>query len=136
VRLAYRRELAAELDLPIADRMRFRGAAMLGPGELASVLEQVRGREGSDAFVRYLLANDYWTGRLRAEYAGRFDAITERFGERVQELSALDLPLQEELALQQGLQEEKEQQEIELLQELTPALYPARLTHALDGYRP
>jgi len=144
VRLAYRRELAAELDLPIADGMRFRGAAMLAPGELASVLEQVREREGSDAFVTYLLANDYWTDRLRAEYASRFDAITERFGERVQELSALDLPLHEELALQQGLHDDKQQQEIDLLQELT-RLYirhdrPARLTagggQPAASYRP
>ena len=119
VRLAYRRELAAELDLPIADSMRFRSAAQLAQGELASVLEQVRGRESGDSFMQYLLANRYWTERLRAEYTERFGRINQRFGRRVQELSALDLPLQEELALQQGLMEDKEQEERELLQTLT-----------------
>ncbi|WP_353853258.1 DUF6543 domain-containing protein [Pseudomonas sp. BCRC 81390] len=119
VRLAYRRDLASELDLPIADRMRFRSAAQLAKGELDSVLEQVRGRESSDAFMQYLMTNQNWTERLRIEHAERFARIVERFGERVQELSALDLPLQQELALQQGLQDDKDQEEKELLQDLT-----------------
>ncbi len=119
VRLAYRRELAAELDLPIADSMRFRSAAQLAPGELAGVLEQVRARESGDAFMQSLMANPYWTDRLRLEHADRFARIVERFGERVQELSALDLPLQEELTLQQGLQDDKDQEDRDLLQDLT-----------------
>ncbi|WAB98518.1 MULTISPECIES: dermonecrotic toxin domain-containing protein [Pseudomonas] len=119
VRLAYRRELARELDLPIADSMRFRGAAMLAPGEISSVLERVRQKENSDAFIQYMLANDDWTRRLRAEYPGRFAEIEQRYGEQVLELAALDLPLTEELALQQNLQDAKEHQELELLQELT-----------------
>ncbi|MFJ4154385.1 dermonecrotic toxin domain-containing protein [Pseudomonas sp. NPDC089752] len=119
VRLAYRRELAAELDLPIADVMRFRSAAQLAHGEVANVLEQVRRRENSDGLLQYLIANAYWTDRLRAEHAERFSSIVERFGERVQELSALDLPLNDELALQQGLYNDKEQEQTELLEELT-----------------
>ncbi|MFK0313198.1 dermonecrotic toxin domain-containing protein [Pseudomonas sp. NPDC090233] len=119
VRLAYRRELAAELDLPIADVMRFRSAAQLAHGEVANVLEQVRRRENSDGLLQYLMANAYWTDRLRAEHAERFSSIVERFGERVQELSALDLPLKDELSLQQGLYNDKEQEQTELLEELT-----------------
>ncbi|KHL72618.1 hypothetical protein PpSQ1_20010, partial [Pseudomonas putida] len=118
-RLAYRRELARELDLPIADSMRFRGAAMLAPGEISSVLERVRQKENSDAFIQHMLANDDWTRRLRAEYPGQFAEIEQRFGEHVLELAALDLPLTEELALQQSLQNDKDHQELELLQELT-----------------
>lgn len=119
VRLAYRRELARELDLPIADSMRFRGAAMLAPGEISSVLERIREKENSDAFIQYMLANDDWTRRLRAEYPGQFAEIEQRFGEHVLELAALDLPLTEELVLQQNLQNDKDHQELELLQELT-----------------
>jgi hypothetical protein len=37
----------------------------------------------------------------------------------VLELAALDLPLTEELVLQQNLQNDKDHQELELLQELT-----------------
>ncbi|PYC26266.1 hypothetical protein DMX06_05000 [Pseudomonas mosselii] len=119
VRLAYRRELARELDLPIADNLRFRGAAMLVPDELASVLAQVREREGSNAFLEYLLANHDWTSRLRGEYQSRFAEVEQRFGERVLEVSRLDVPLSEELILQQDLQDDREREEKALLLELT-----------------
>lgn len=121
VRLAYRRELAKELDLPIADSMRFRGAANLARNELSSVLEKVRKIERSDVLVDYMLANSDWTARLRAEYADRFDEIEARFGLRVLELASADYPLAQELELQKGLQHDKEQEEAELLRELTIA---------------
>lgn len=119
VRLAYRRALAEELDLPIADSMRFRSAAQLRPDELSTVLDKVRERENSDLLINYLLANNAWTSRLRAEYSDRFAEIEERFGARVLAVAALDLPLKEELALQEGLQKDKEQQDVDLLRELT-----------------
>lgn len=119
VRLAYRRELARELDLPIADSMRFRGAANLARDELSSVLEKVRKSELSDALVGYMLANTDWTTRLRAEFADRFAEIEARFRLRVLELASKDHSLQDELNLQQGLQDDKEQEEKELLRELT-----------------
>lgn len=119
VRLAYRRELARELDLPIADSMRFRGAANLARDELSSVLEKVRKSELSDALVDYMLANTDWTTRLRAECADRFAEIDARFRLRVLELASKDHSLQEELNLQQGLQDDKDQEEKELLRELT-----------------
>ncbi|WP_233444417.1 dermonecrotic toxin domain-containing protein [Pseudomonas monteilii] len=121
VRLAYRRELAKELDLPIADSMRFRGAANLARNELSSVLEKVRKIERSDALVDYMLANTDWTTRLRAEYADRFDEIEARLRLRVLELAGADYPLAQELELQKGLQRDKEQEEAELLRELTIA---------------
>ncbi|WJD62362.1 dermonecrotic toxin domain-containing protein [Pseudomonas kurunegalensis] len=121
VRLAYRRELAKELDLPIADSMRFRGAANLARNELSSVLEKVRKIERSDALVDYMLANTDWTARLRAEYADRFDEIEARLRLRVLELAGADYPLAQELELQKGLQRDKEQEEAELLRELTIA---------------
>jgi len=119
VRLAYRRELARELDLPIADSMRFRGAANLARDELSSVLEKVRKSELSDALVDYMLANTDWTTRLRAECADRFAEIDARFRLRVLELASKDHSLEEELNLQQGLQDDKDQEEKELLRELT-----------------
>ncbi|MDM9598281.1 MULTISPECIES: dermonecrotic toxin domain-containing protein [Pseudomonas] len=119
VRLAYRRELAKELDLPIADSMRFRGAANLARDELSSVLEKVRKSELSDALVDYMLANTDWTTRLRAEFADRFAEIEARFRLRVLELASKDHSLQDELNLQQGLQDDKDQEERELLRELT-----------------
>lgn len=119
VRLAYRRELARELDLPIADSMRFRGAANLARDELSSVLEKVRKSELSDALVDYMLANTDWTTRLRAECADRFAEIDARFRLRVLELASKDHSLQDELNLQQGLQDDKDQEEKELLRELT-----------------
>ncbi|MEN5215946.1 DUF6543 domain-containing protein [Pseudomonas pudica] len=119
VRLAYRRELARELDLPIADSMRFRGAANLARDELSSVLEKVRKSELSDALVEYMLANMDWTTRLRAEFADRFAEIEARFRLRVLELANKDHSLQDELNLQQGLQDDKDQEERELLRELT-----------------
>ncbi|MFJ7810565.1 dermonecrotic toxin domain-containing protein [Pseudomonas asiatica] len=119
VRLAYRRELARELDLPIADSMRFRGAANLARDELSSVLEKVRKSELSDALVDYMLANTDWTTRLRAEFADRFAEIEARFRLRVLELASKDHSLQDELNLQQGLQDDKDQEERELLRELT-----------------
>ncbi|WP_406820212.1 dermonecrotic toxin domain-containing protein [Pseudomonas sp. KnCO4] len=121
VRLAYRRDLAKELDLPIADSMRFRGAANLARGELSSVLDKVRQRELSDALVDYMLANSDWTTRLRAEHADRFAEIEARYRLRVLELASMDHPLQDELNLQQGLQEDKNHEEQELLRELTLA---------------
>lgn len=119
VRLAYRRELAKELDLPIADTMRFRGAANLARGELSSVLERVRQNEHSEPFIDYLLANADWTARLRAEYAPRFVDVEARFRQRVLDLANADHPLQDELNLQQELQNDKDQEELELLRELT-----------------
>ncbi|WP_336332792.1 dermonecrotic toxin domain-containing protein [Pseudomonas putida] len=121
VRLAYRRELARELDLPIADSMRFRGAANLARNELATVLEKVRKIERSDALIDYMLANEDWTARLRAEYADRFEEIDNRLRLRVLELANADYPLAQELDLQQSLQNEKDLEEKELLRELTIA---------------
>lgn len=121
VRLAYRRELARELDLPIADSMRFRGAANLARDELSSVLEKVRTRERGSALIDYMLANKDWTMRLRGEFAERFAEIETRFRLRVLELANADYPLQEELGLQQELQREKAQEEQELLRDLTIA---------------
>ncbi|MFJ4452349.1 dermonecrotic toxin domain-containing protein [Pseudomonas sp. NPDC089392] len=121
VRLAYRRELARELDLPIADSMRFRSAANLARDELSSVLEKVRTSELGSALIDYMLANNDWTARLRAEFAERFAEIETRFRLRVLELANADYPLQEELSLQQDLQREKDQEEQELLRDLTIA---------------
>ncbi|QDR70449.1 MULTISPECIES: dermonecrotic toxin domain-containing protein [Pseudomonas] len=119
VRLAYRRELARELDLPIADSMRFRGAANLARGELSRVLESVRQSEHSEMFIDYLLANSSWAQRLRGEHAPRFAQIEARYRQRVLELSGSEHPLHEEVALQQGLWEDKQQEELALLRELT-----------------
>ncbi|WP_422422875.1 dermonecrotic toxin domain-containing protein [Pseudomonas sp. GZD-222] len=119
VRLAYRRSLAKELDLPIADSMRFRSAAQLRPDELTRVLNTIRERESSDAFINYLLANEDWTRRLRAEHSDRFAEIEQDFGARVLAAAALDVTLEEELALQERLHKNKDQQEMELLRALT-----------------
>lgn len=119
VRLAYRRELAKELELPIADRMRFRSAANLAADELSSVLEHVRRREHSEAFIDYLLSNQDWTQRLRGEYAERFEEVENRYRQRVLELANTSHPLQEEVILQQGLQVDRELEEQALLRELT-----------------
>lgn len=121
VRLAYRRELAKELELPIADRMRFRGAANLARGEITRVLESVRQSERGEPFIEYLLANPDWTLRLRADHAPRFAQIQARFGQRVLELANADHALAEELVLQQALQDDRDQEELELLRELTIA---------------
>ena len=69
------RELAKELDLPIADSMRFRSAANLARNELSSVLEKVRKIERSDALVDYMLANTDWVARLRAEHADEIEIM-------------------------------------------------------------
>ncbi|WP_081042087.1 dermonecrotic toxin domain-containing protein [Pseudomonas putida] len=119
VRLAYRRELARELDLPLADSMRFRSAANLAPDELSRVLEKVRKSELGDALVDYMLANTDWVARLRAEHTERFAEIEARFRQRVLDLAGADHPLPEELNLQQGLQDDRAQEEKELLHELT-----------------
>lgn len=119
VRLAYRRELAKELELPIADRMRFRSAANLAADELSSVLEHVRKREHSEAFIDYLLSSQDWTQRLRGEYAERFEEVENRYRQRVLELANTSHPLQEEVILQQGLQMDRELEEQALLRELT-----------------
>ncbi|TCP74976.1 Leucine-rich repeat (LRR) protein [Pseudomonas putida] len=121
VRLAYRRELARELDLPLADSMRFRSAANLAPDELSLVLEKVRKSELGDALVDYMLANTDWVARLRAEHAERFAEIEARFRLLVLELANKDYSLQEELNLQQQLHNDKDLEEQELLRELTIA---------------
>ncbi|MGE8372264.1 MAG: NEL-type E3 ubiquitin ligase domain-containing protein [Pseudomonas putida] len=121
VRLAYRRELARELDLPLADSMRFRSAANLAPDELSLVLEKVRKSELGDALVDYMLANTDWVARLRAEHAERFAEIDNRYRLLVLELANKDHLLQEELRLQQQLQNDKGLEEQELLRELTIA---------------
>ncbi|WP_236179820.1 dermonecrotic toxin domain-containing protein [Pseudomonas mosselii] len=121
VRLAYRRELAKELDLPLADSMRFRSAANLAPNELSQVLENVRKSELSDALVDYMLANTDWVARLRAEHADRFAEIETRFRQHVLELANKDHSLGEELSLQQRLQNDRDLEEQELLRELTIA---------------
>lgn len=68
-----------------------------------------------------MLANTDWTTRLRVEYADRFAEIEARFRLRVLELASKDHSLQDELNLQQGLQMDKDQEEQELLRELTIA---------------
>ena len=83
------------------------------------MLEKVRKSELSDALVDYMLANTDWTTRLRAEFADRFAEIEARFRLRVLELASKDHSLQDELNLQQGLQDDKDQEERELLRELT-----------------
>jgi hypothetical protein len=105
--------------------MRFRAAANLAPNELSSVLETVRKNERSGALVDYMLANADWTARLRAEYAKRFDEIESRFNRRVLELTAVGYPLERELELQRGLENDKAQEELELLRELTIAQIPS-----------
>ena len=121
VRLAYRRELSAELDLPIADRMRFRGAAQLGPTELTDVLQEVQESERSDALIDYMLANTDWTTRLRNENPEPFLEIENRYREQVLELANSNYPLAQEVDLQQQLQHDRVQEEGELLRELTIA---------------
>ncbi|WP_223623524.1 NEL domain-containing protein [Pseudomonas monteilii] len=121
VRLAYRRELARELDLPLADSMRFRSAANLAPDELSQVLEKVRKSELGDPLVDYMLANTDWVARLRAEHADRFAQVEARFRQHVLELASKDHSLEEELSLQQRLQNDKNLEEQELLRELTIA---------------
>ncbi|CAI3810646.1 hypothetical protein GLGCALEP_06119 [Pseudomonas sp. MM221] len=121
VRLAYRRELARELDLPLADSMRFRSAANLAPDELSRVLEKVRNSELGNALVDYMLASTDWVARLRAEHADRFAEIDARFRLLVLELANKDHALREELRLQQRLQNDKDLEEQELLRELTIA---------------
>lgn len=119
VRLAYRRALAKDLDLPIADSMRFRSAAQLQQNELSEVLEEVRNRENGETFIHYLLANAHWTDRLRAEHAERFAELEEGYRERVLAASERDLPLQDELTLQHDLEADWKQQQQALLAELT-----------------
>ncbi|MNN45801.1 hypothetical protein D3C81_1601520 [compost metagenome] len=85
------------------------------------MLEKVRKSELSNALVDYMLANTDWTTRLRAEHADRFGEIEARFRLRVLELAGKDHSLQDELNLQQGLQYDKDQEEQELLRELTIA---------------
>ncbi len=121
VRLAYRRELARELDLPIADSMRFRSAANLAPDEISEVLEAVRRSERGQPLIDYLMANDDWTARLRGEYAERFAEIQAHLRERVLALASLDYPLAQELDLQGALQAAAVQEELELLRDLTIA---------------
>lgn len=88
VRLAYRLQLAGELNLPLVpEHMLYAGAAGLRSGELVQVAAWVREREAGAGLLKYAVQRDFWLAYLREHYAEQFEAIKSAFEAKVLGLS-------------------------------------------------
>ncbi|OLS58904.1 NEL-type E3 ubiquitin ligase domain-containing protein [Pseudomonas putida] len=122
VRLAYRLNLANQLDLPLApEQMLYSGSANLHPGELERVAARVRQGESGQGLLDYAAQRDFWLGYLQEVYAARFTAIREDFEDHVLTLDDLypdDTPVQTSARIQQ-LIDQRKLDEAALVGELT-----------------
>lgn len=122
VRLAYRLNLANQLDLPVApQQMLYAGSANLHPGELERVAERVRQGENGQRLLDYAVQRDFWLSYLQEAYAARFTALREDFEDRVLMLDDQypdDTPAQSSARIEQ-LIEQRKLDEAALVGELT-----------------
>lgn len=122
VRLAYRLNLANELDLPLApQQMLYAGSANLHAGELDSAAARVRVGEAGQGLLGYAAQRDFWLDYLRDAYGERFQVIRERFEGKVLGLVDLypdDTPVQSSERIQ-ALIEQRKRDEANLVRELT-----------------
>jgi len=122
VRLAYRLNLANQLDLPLApEQMLYAGSANLHPGELDRAAAQVRQGESGQALLDYAAQRDFWRAYLQEAYEARFSAIREAFESQVLGLDDLypdDTPVQTSARIQL-LIDQRKLDEANLIGELT-----------------
>ncbi len=122
VRLAYRLNLANQLDLPLApEQMLYAGSASLRAGELERVAARVRQGESGQGLLDYAAQRDFWLSYLQEVHAVRFTAIREDFERRVLALDDLfpdDSPVQTSARIQ-ALIDERKVNEAALVGELT-----------------
>ncbi|MFS2158775.1 NEL-type E3 ubiquitin ligase domain-containing protein [Pseudomonas sp. Pseusp122] len=90
VRLAYRLQWAAELELPLPPgSMLYRAHARLRPGELDEALGRVRQGESTEPFMAYAAQRDFWMDYLRETYAERFRQLKDAYEANVLALTDL-----------------------------------------------
>lgn len=90
VRLAYRLQWAAELELPLPPgSMLYRAYARLRPGELDEALGRVRQGESAEPFMAYAAQRDFWVDYLRETYAERFRQLKDAYEANVLALTDL-----------------------------------------------
>jgi len=127
VRLAYRLQLAQDLDLPIPpSRMLYEGSADLRPGELNLARSEVGRSEQGQPFLDFAADQAFWTQYLREAYAERFQAVRndyeaqvlaltdrypdetmEQIGERIKKLDQQLLANERKLVMQLTNQQDK-----------------------------
>lgn len=122
VRLAYRLNLAGQLDLPLApEQMLYAASASLRPDELERVATRVRQGENGQGLLDYAAQRDFWLSYLQETYASRFTAIREAFEAQVLGLDDLypdDTPVQSSARIQ-SLIDQRKTDEAALVGELT-----------------
>ncbi|MGG5291117.1 NEL-type E3 ubiquitin ligase domain-containing protein [Pseudomonas shirazensis] len=87
VLLYYRIELATALDLPAQPRtMRYSLAAAVSAQQIADALRVVRAAETDEALAHSLNQREFWQAYLRERHDTAFDAITEDYAARGEQL--------------------------------------------------
>jgi len=80
VRLAYRLNWSAELELPLPPRsMLYHASADIAQGELNEALRGVRRQEQGPGLLRFAAQCDFWVGYLRDAFAERFKALKDAY---------------------------------------------------------
>lgn len=80
IRMAYRVDLAARLQLPRQPRdMLYRSEAKVTAQELDDAYDAVLAAERTPAFMAQLLMQDYWLSYLRRQYSEDFQVLEQRF---------------------------------------------------------
>jgi len=131
VRLAYRRRANEPLKLGLPNgSMLFEAIADVSHDELTRVIEQVLQDERGEGFLEYAGNNRNWIVYLRNAHADRFDAIEQTYKANVIDLHNQhphDAPMADLVADLDALQRIKNQQERQLIRELTQLANPDRI---------
>ncbi|MDR0280156.1 MAG: hypothetical protein LBJ37_19965, partial [Paucimonas sp.] len=128
VRLAYRLNRGADLQLPLPPRgMLYRGVADIAFGELDQAVSQVLREEAGTALLAFGAQCDFWVAYLREAFAARFAPLKEAYEAAV--LGAVDAhpdesPEQTATRIR-ALEEKFRQDEQALLESLTLDQYLA-----------
>lgn len=102
VRLGYLVGLARELDLPAQPRsMLFSNLADVGSEKLATARERILNREKTAAFVKSLIAREFWMDYLEEHFAARFEPVKAAFFGRLDELDRRKLQLSSDQYMEQ-----------------------------------
>ncbi|MDB6048798.1 MAG: hypothetical protein JWR17_1544, partial [Pseudomonas sp.] len=87
VRLAYRVGLAQRLQLPLQPQgMLYRSLAGVTDEAIDAAEQRVLHRERTSAFLRAVIARDFWMEYLEKHYAASFEPVQSPFHERLDDL--------------------------------------------------
>lgn len=126
IRLAYRIELARDLDLPgQPTHMNYAPTANVSAADIQAAKARVLAAETPQALKRSLAERDFWLNFLRNQYPERFDAVNAPYIARLTALEADkgELNSQQYLTKIDLLQQRRRTDEQRLAQELTAQIW-------------